>query len=87
MLVSLPLFKFEHFSHRLLCRTNNRMTITTSINTSTRDTDRPINNAVLSFLLFVFSFISDTAVKDEDGDCNYSVNPYGKNFSSLMKTK
>lgn len=43
------------------------MTITNSMNTSTRDTDRPINNVVLSFLLLMFSFISDTAVKDGDG--------------------
>lgn len=64
MLVNSPLLKSERFSHRLLYPTNNRMTIINSINTSTRDTDRPINNAVLSFLL---SFISDTAVKEGDG--------------------
>lgn len=49
------------------------MTITNSINTSTRDTDRPINNAVLSFLLFMLSFISDTAVKEGDVFDKYSV--------------
>lgn len=67
MLVGCPLLHLEYFSYRLLCTTNNRMTITNSMKTSTRDTDRPINNAVLSFLLFMFSFISDTAVKDGDG--------------------
>lgn len=67
MLVNSPLLKSESFSHRLLYPTNNRMTIINSINTSTRDTDRPINNAVLSFLLFMLSFISDTAVKEGDG--------------------
>lgn len=67
MLVGCPLLQLEYFSYRLLCTTNNRMTITNSMKTSTRDTDRPINNAVLSFLLFMFSFISDTAVKDGDG--------------------
>lgn len=66
MLVNSPLLKSERFSHRLLYPTNNRMTIINSINTSTRDTDRPINNAVLSFLLFMLSFISDTAVKEGD---------------------
>lgn len=67
MLVNSPLLKSERFSHRFLYPTNNRMTIINSINTSTRDTDRPINNAVLSFLLFMLSFISDTAVKEGDG--------------------
>lgn len=67
MLVGCPLLQLEYFSYRLLCTTNNRMTITNSMKTSTRDTDRPINNAVLSFLVFMFSFISDTAVKDGDG--------------------
>lgn len=66
MLVGCPLLQLEYFSYRLLC-TNNSMTITNSMNTSTRDTVRPINNVVLSFLLLMFSFISDTAVKDGDG--------------------